>query len=245
VGLALGLSVGVSVAAVDLQRNASPARAAEMDPFRLAAGLWNGCDGWRYDSAPFKDANGDGIPEPFSYWWSGQPRFWNSSSIQQCWHNDENIPLGDATRPGVDYNSVGTPSNNTVLFETSHYNYSTYWPGVVFQSTQCAGVQAVLYAPTGLYLTTVKYWHTDPIGGVIGSNWVNHWDVPGQGIAYRNVATVHNSQGSDGMCTAFAPHLHQSANEVLTSSYPLAWTQANSTGDPTGATEFWLRWGTY
>jgi hypothetical protein len=230
-GGALGVLTGLTLSAITLATDAQLVSATQMDPFRLRGGTWGGpCSDWKNDTAPWKDVTGDGVPEPFSYWWSGHPRFWNQASADGCWHSDETTPQGDPYRPGVDYTgSAGT----TVYFVTEHFNSSTYWPGPLFESTGCSGLQARVYAPNGVYMSLVHYWHTTALANVIGTNWTYHYDVPGDDIAYRNIATIASS---DPLCTTTGPHVHQSADD------PTGGSLANRAGPVTGVTELWLRW---
>lgn len=229
----LGSIVGVIGSFVLLHQTAVPVFAAQMDPFRLENGTWgNGCDNWRYDSALWQDVTGDGIAEPFSYWWAGHSRFWNNTSVNSCWHADEGWASGNIARPSVDYAGVAGDNPTAVYFRTEHWNASTYWPGPLFEATVCRGVQARVWAPNGVYLSKVHYWHTEPGTGVLGTSWTNHWDVPGYGLAYRQIATV---RGSDDYCYITGPHLHQSSDDPTT----------GSTADRYGGlsvVQFWLNW---
>ena len=243
-GLIGGAATGAAVAALMASLSAASVSAVEYDPFRLSGGtLADGCDPWKGDTDLWKDATGDGVAEPFSYWWSGQSRFWNDTNAHGCWHNDESTLTGDPARPGGD---ISAGPSTAIYFQTEHWNAFSAWPGVLFQSTGCLGVQAVVYTPSGLYLTTVKYWHITPVSGVIGTNWTYHFDVSGYGKAYRQIgsgAYWNSGTNSDGYCTVFGYHLHQSAWEGWYSTSPLAGTSANRTGNPSSSLEFWFRWG--
>jgi hypothetical protein len=143
-GAIAGIVGGLVTGAVVGGWTADRASAVEYDPFRLNGGTYSsGCWDWKNDSASWKDATGDGNAEPFSYWWSGQSRFWNNSSAHVCWHNDENTTSGDPSRPGAD---ITAGSSTAINFKTDHWNSFTAWPGVVFQNTGCLGVEAVVYA---------------------------------------------------------------------------------------------------
>lgn len=198
------------------------------DPFRLLNGTFQGCEDWKNDSALWKDVTGDGIAEPFSYWWSGHQRLWNLPSANACWHSDESGP-----RPAVDYNGA---AGTDVYFRTYHVDPSfNWWPDVIFERTVGrTGLRARLNSPSGAQLAIVHYWHVTPRANVIGTNWTYHFDVPGYSEAYRHIADV---AASEPFCDSFAPHLHQSAN---TSSG----ATANDTGDVVGDVQFWLWWNT-
>jgi len=227
---ALGALAGTLLAVATLQSGLSPVHATQMDPFRLRGGnLGGGCADWKNDSALWKDGNGDGTRDPFSYWWSGQARFWNLATAHVCWHNDENSPSGDPARPGTDYAGSG---GTDVYFWTEHWNSYNWWPGVLFESTGCPGVQARVYSPTGVFLSKVHYWHTAPQPNVIGTNWTYHYDVPGYSLAYRQIADVLSD---DPTCTIFGAHLHQSGGGA-------GGTSPNHDGDIVNSTQFWLTW---
>lgn len=244
-GILSGAMIGLMAAGVVLSVSQRDAAAAVQLPFYLmGATNSSSCEDWASDSSLWKDVTGDGVKEPFSYWWSGKPRFWNLPSAHGCWHNDENTPTGDVSRPGVDLpGAVGTD----VLFRTDHWNSFTAWPGVLFQSTGCAGVEARVFSPAGLFLTTVRFWHATPVAGVIGTNWTYHVDVPGYGTAYRQVGDVvwNAANNTDGAgCTTYGPHAHQSVWQGTTSTNPLADSLPNKQGNP-AVVVAWLRWGTY
>lgn len=241
-----GTVVGLLAVGVVANLNLKSAAAIEQSPFYLSGGtLASGCWNWSTDYGLWKDATGDGVLEPFRYWWSGQARFWNNASAHGCWHNDEDTLSGNPARPGAD---ITAGSSTPIHFKTEHWNSFTAWPAVLFENTGCRGVQARVYEPTGLYMSTVEYWHITPVSGVVGTNWTYHFDVPGYGSAYRQIgsgAYCDSTTKSDGYCTTYGYHLHQSAWTGWYSSYPVAGSTANQAADPNGFSSFWLRWGTY
>lgn len=243
-GALLGAVLGLAAAGIVASLTLEPAAAVEYDSFRLNGGtLASGCSDWKNDNQLWRDRNDDGIADPFSYWWSGHSRFWTNASAHVCWHNDEGTISGDSARPGAD---ITAGASTPIYFKTEHWNAFAGWPGVLFQSTGCLGVQAVVYAPSGLYMSTVKYWPMSPASGVVGTNWTYHFDVPGYGAAYRQVgsgAYWDSQTNTDGYCTTYGYHLHQSASQGFSSNNPLAGSTANQNGDPTGGSSFWLRWG--
>ncbi|GAB4334194.1 MAG: hypothetical protein Kow0010_21080 [Dehalococcoidia bacterium] len=223
------------LAAVASHSAAGPSLAEIMDPFRLLNGtLGNGCWDWENDDEIWEDHDWDEDEEddPFSDWWSGHERFWDRSTANECWHNDEGSTAGNPNRPGADYSgSAGTD----VWFMTEHWNDDNWWPGVLFQSTGCKGVQVLVYDPNSTFLAKVHYWHIDPASGVIGSNWTYHYDVPGYSKAYRKVGDIASS---DPYGTIYGSHLHQSADDDG-SGWP---SLPNRDGDIVDSTQFWLRW---
>lgn len=227
-GLTIGVVAGGVLVAVF--SGDSIARAVQMDPFRLRDGTFGACANWRDDNAPWKDGNGDGVVDPFKYWWSGHSRFWNLAGANGCWHSDEGWTTGDPNRPSVDYQG-GTGTD--VYFRADHWNAYNWWPAVYFEATGCRGLQARVYSPTGVFLSKIHYWHVEPLSGVIGTNWTYHYDVPGYSLAYRQVADV---AASDGSCYITGPHLHQSADD------PTGGSQAERTGDVVNGAQFYLTW---
>lgn len=230
--VAFGLGVVVLVAAsLPFRSQTTSVRATGDDRyFRVMNGAYAlTCADWRYDDDPFRDIDDDGDLDPFQRWWSGEPRFWNSTAVHGCWHNDELLPVsGKVNRPGIDY----TASEGTAIyFRAINFNDYTAWhPAVLFHGTGCLGVGVDVYTPSGIYRTTVNYWYSTPASGVIGTNWTNHFDVPGYHESLRKVA---DTAKVDTGCGSPPPHLHQSAG--LASE-----TTANDSGNVIGETLFWI-----
>lgn len=79
-GAVIGTVLGLSAAGVVASLTLKQAAAVEYDPFRLNGGtLASGCSDWKNDNQLWRDGNGDGIADPFSYWWSRHSRFWNNA----------------------------------------------------------------------------------------------------------------------------------------------------------------------
>jgi hypothetical protein len=148
-GALIGAVIGLTSSVLVGQYTTTPALAVN-DPFRLLDGTYSACEDWKNDNNLWKDVTGDGVAEPFKFWWSGHSRFWNLPSANGCWHSDEGNGgyggWGNPYRPSVDYNgSTGTD----VWFRMENYNSYNWWPALVFENTGCRGLQARVWAPGG------------------------------------------------------------------------------------------------
>lgn len=83
--LLIGLVAGMIVAGTLSQAMTERVSASPGSPVWILNAISPGqaCSNWRDDHSIFHGTT------PFSYYWSGQPQWWNYPPADACWHNDE------------------------------------------------------------------------------------------------------------------------------------------------------------
>lgn len=181
-------------------------------PTWVVNGIYEGaaCSNWRDDNDYFP-----GTTTPFSYYWSGSATWWNLSTANACWHNDE----GGSTW----WRAIDIPAGATtpVVYHARIYA-ANYTPGQIFGGTYgCSGVGVDMYNPYGGYSGSMHYWHISPGANVVGTGWADHWYFANQTDHLRTVGTVL-AHASDS-CTNTGDHVHQAV-------YQGGWAQPNKEG---------------
>jgi len=101
--------------------------------------------------------------------------------------------------------------NTDVLYHTYIYDNYVYGRQRFGSTSGCGGLQVLMWNYYGNYSGKMHYWHVEAYAGVIGSQWVYDWFVPGTSMHYRSVAKLL-AAGADG-CISTGAHLHQAVYE--------------------------------
>lgn len=196
VGCAFGLTVLLALSVL----SGTPASRADSpgSPVWIGNGItaYQACSDWQHDSSYYPNTT-----TPFSYYWSGQPWWWNNSQAHACWHNDE---VGNSWWRAIDIPfTAGAP-----IYYSATINATGLTPGQLFTASSCGGVDVVVWTPNGAFAGNVHYLQMQYRNwSILGTSTVYSYYFPGQTQHTQYLGDV-GAPGTTG-CTNTGGHVHQ------------------------------------
>lgn len=208
--LLIGLVAGMIVAGTLSQAMTERVSASPGSPVWILNAISPGqaCSNWRDDHSIFHGTT------PFSYYWSGQPQWWNYPPADACWHNDE---VSSSWWRAID---VGYPKNNPVYYRSLIYA-SNMAPVQLYGTSSCGGVDIQIWTPNGNYAGRYHVWHLVRNTSIIGTTSAQHLYVPGESHHWQQIGTVLDHDQDS--CENTADHVHQAV-------FQSGWAQPNMDG---------------